>query len=729
MVFSLKKENRNKSQPSHVVEINRIAWVKYRNLYTKIIFDAKKVKDVDDFKKEVKKQLQLDVIAALISFQNSKGSPIRMEIDQPLPMSFENKKDALHIDIATLTDSQSSSRDELYFQPRQTPGDKDVPSLEELIDAAERKPCNTKAKYAVGSWVEYLTLCMQWKIGFVKDVTRKSPQCWDWTSKQSEEPMWDYYYNVSDVIMLPEWKLRTTKKGLNAIFGSRPWLWQQYAILKLENILQFDEHHPLDFEKLECHMIGYEWFHDWLNAPENHVFQKFYEEQTIYAQDALKTHLLKPFIRIDYINNASDGDDWTLDSEVSLYTYISVMGSGWISSFAAIFVQMVAPVILMHSCVTTTPRLAVKGGGWDISMDTICSKTGSFEGKVLTIAVFVVYLLKIVPYTMASLRNLLGNADNVSSRISSLRTRIWFLGRDTFSQQIGYKVEIYMNTGYTALLYLINLAILYLSDSVSDILYNALAIEFIARLDEEACGIWWDNDGRWMHAGVIELIIRSSLQLDWLNNPKKISSKFEINEENTSIESLENAECASRDSQNQTYNMLPERLSEKMNEKLTRWKENPKIVHFGFLEKILYQIGIIKTGMFHRHNDFYTWSIWEKLLYAPKVPTSGRLDTSPATRSRRISERNTFIEKIEFHELTSVQMAQFKKDSSLILHILNVLFLGDMFRSLRCACQSKSLLQVIMSLFDSMIKWILYFILALFPLLVFSGSFFVGLCY
>eukprot|EP00968_Pinguiococcus_pyrenoidosus_P018845 scaffold1954_cov268-Pinguiococcus_pyrenoidosus.AAC.282 len=66
--------------------------------------------------------------------------------------------------------------------------------------------------------------------------------------------------------------------------------------------------------------------------------------------------------------------------------------------------------------------------------------------------------------------------------------------------------------------------ILFNTTDATDILLNALAIEFIAELDEEiAAADWWDPERRYIQAGTVELTIRSTLRMHLLEDYREVS--------------------------------------------------------------------------------------------------------------------------------------------------------------------------------------------------------------
>jgi len=61
----------------------------------------------------------------------------------------------------------------------------------------------------------------------------------------------EYYYDCGYHYKRLQGKfIRSPEEGLRAIFGDRPWLWQQYALLRFEEKVRFQEGHVDDFENL-----------------------------------------------------------------------------------------------------------------------------------------------------------------------------------------------------------------------------------------------------------------------------------------------------------------------------------------------------------------------------------------------------------------------------------------------------------------------------------------------
>ena len=112
------------------------------------------------------------------------------------------------------------------------------------------------SRYKPGDWVEVEGdnmivegNDMTWGLNMITRVIRQAPDDWDWNAPENEgkEPMWTFKYKVGDYRDIDETQMRSPEEGLRAVFGSRPWVWQQWAILKVEQKLRFQEGHQDDF--------------------------------------------------------------------------------------------------------------------------------------------------------------------------------------------------------------------------------------------------------------------------------------------------------------------------------------------------------------------------------------------------------------------------------------------------------------------------------------------------
>jgi len=73
--------------------------------------------------------------------------------------------------------------------------------------------------------------------------------------------------------------------------------------------------------------------------------------------------------------------------------------------------------------------------------------------------------------------------------------------------------------------------ILYTGEAI-EIVLNALAFTFIARIDEDLTKSgWYDPEKRWVTAGAQTVAMQTHLKLRYLSSPKLFSQHFDIHEE------------------------------------------------------------------------------------------------------------------------------------------------------------------------------------------------------
>jgi hypothetical protein len=95
------------------------------------------------------------------------------------------------------------------------------------------------------------------------------------------EPKWTYKYNAGSDRNVDAYDLRAPESGLKAVFGKRPWVWQQWALLKVEAKMRFQEGHQDDFVELDLQKYASDLWQQWLEEPENADFRKVYFDDRI----------------------------------------------------------------------------------------------------------------------------------------------------------------------------------------------------------------------------------------------------------------------------------------------------------------------------------------------------------------------------------------------------------------------------------------------------------------
>lgn len=159
------------------------------------------------------------------------------------------------------------------------------------------------------------------------------------------------YYDVGLRRRLRKYEIRKPQEGLVRIFGYRPWIWQQYALLKVEQQLRFQPGNHHDFERFNIPLFARDLWFDWLHNPKNEDFKKYSDDPRINScQDDLFDHIMKPFHFLDDIRRE---DDWDFESEeVSIFTYWGLIGSGATICIICIFLQICIPLILLVNTVS-----------------------------------------------------------------------------------------------------------------------------------------------------------------------------------------------------------------------------------------------------------------------------------------------------------------------------------------------------------------------------------------
>ena len=139
----------------------------------------------------------------------------------------------------------------------------------------------------------------------------------------------DFFYNSGYHKFIPEFKVRASKEGLLMVFGGMPFLWQQYTLLRYENLVRFQENSEFDFENLDPVLFAKKQFNLWIK---NSSFKEVFYDPKLNqgTRDKLTDHLYKPFLLLDKMR-AGDDEEFHFDEgddSVSAFTYLSILGSG-----------------------------------------------------------------------------------------------------------------------------------------------------------------------------------------------------------------------------------------------------------------------------------------------------------------------------------------------------------------------------------------------------------------
>ena len=174
----------------------------------------------------------------------------------------------------------TSRLEQLITQEFPTKGQ--VPRPSQLIPKLGKLPRN-RSVHSPGDWVEIEGLDMKWRLDMITRVIKIAPDTFDWNDPayMKVEPTWTFKYNAGSDRNVDAYDLRAPESGLKAVFGKRPWVWQQWALLKVEAKMRFQEGHQDDFVELDLQKYASDLWQQWLEEPENADFREVYFDDRI----------------------------------------------------------------------------------------------------------------------------------------------------------------------------------------------------------------------------------------------------------------------------------------------------------------------------------------------------------------------------------------------------------------------------------------------------------------
>jgi len=233
-----------------------------------------------------------------------------------------------------------------------------TPTVKDLIHIGESRQGKDQPRYHPAEWVEVLGNDMKWRLRVITRVVKQASSDYNWkveSPAQDDNDGWVYTYQAGAEKNLPEHRLRAPQHGLQALFGLRPWLWQQWAMLKLEEKMRFQENHPDDFVILSAQCYAMQLWNEWLEHPRNQEFKSVFYDDRIgdFGRTQLLGHILYPFVLIDKLTTSDELWNLQDDPNVSVYTYQSLHGAYFHISFTVFLIQVTIPAILSYDITKT----------------------------------------------------------------------------------------------------------------------------------------------------------------------------------------------------------------------------------------------------------------------------------------------------------------------------------------------------------------------------------------
>eukprot|EP00586_Coscinodiscus_wailesii_P020069 CAMPEP_0172493602 /NCGR_PEP_ID=MMETSP1066-20121228/25020_1 /TAXON_ID=671091 /ORGANISM="Coscinodiscus wailesii, Strain CCMP2513" /LENGTH=675 /DNA_ID=CAMNT_0013263825 /DNA_START=123 /DNA_END=2147 /DNA_ORIENTATION=- len=585
-----------------------------------------------------------------------------------------------------------------------------VPTPCQLINLGKAHP--NQSRYKPGDWVEVEGLDMIWRVNMITRVVKRAPDDWDWNAPQNEgkEPNWIFTYNAGSIRNIAEEDLRSPEEGLKTVFGHGPWVWQQWALLKVEDKIRFQEGHQDDFAEKDIQKLAADLWDQWLDHPENIEFKTLFEDERIgdYGRSELETHIQKPFNLIDRITEDCDEWDFMNDENISVFTYLSCLGSGLPTVCLVLVLQIGIPIILVWSVFTKQ----------SLECDDKPLDSEVLKASAMCVAVFSYYLVSVFPNAYTQFYNVSGPADSTFSRILSLRRQLWLNANDTIAQMLGYKLDIYMNASYTCLLSMLNIYILTQTNDALEILLNALAFFFIERIDEDIVrSDWYDPKKNWISAAAVQLVMQTNIDLRSLKSSKIFSEKFAIEQDileqacDNDPRLFKNRSLAEMDRDNTAFMSDEERIEHMsgaiaerigINYVVNEYKK-PR-VYFGIIERFLTP-WTTTYPLFERTTSYQTWSRWEKVLYLSTVPNIDEIFSTDDDGAHRLN-KDLNMKQDEKREILNLQEDEDSRDwVRFIQHYLNVISFRDMAYAMKPAWEVRNYGSMLFRLIDGFVNW------------------------
>jgi hypothetical protein len=243
-------------------------------------------------------------------------------------------------------------------------------TLGEIIENTLLDRSHKTHRYDIGEWIEVLGPSMKYRLERVENVIR---------IKDHDSDGDQFIYETSVDHKLKENQIRWPREALQRVFGMSPWVWRQWAGMKIEKKLKFHEGDPDDFELLDIRAYAFELWELWLADKRNACFKELYERVGISGQKELVDHIMSPFKLMHDIVTNNNGR-WDLaEAERSMFTYMSLLGTRFIDAFIVFLLQCSIPIILFFYY--TSPQRQSE----DIAVGT----------RAMLFAVMVYYLFKL----------------------------------------------------------------------------------------------------------------------------------------------------------------------------------------------------------------------------------------------------------------------------------------------------------------------------------------------
>ena len=183
-------------------------------------------------------------------------------------------------------------------------------------------------------------------------------------------------------------------------------------------------------------------------------FHAFDDEPGV--QEALLAWVLEPFAALDMITGGEEDDGWDFDEEpLSYYTYVSVVGGGYLVAMITAFVQITLPITLFYGVIHQE------------ILENFESVPGLRGPAAPTTAADPLRRAHVHHDDRAVADRALHEQGRERGQrhleLNSLRQVITDKNEDTYGQKWGFKLDIFCNTAYVGILYTMNIFLVFFS--------------------------------------------------------------------------------------------------------------------------------------------------------------------------------------------------------------------------------------------------------------------------
>lgn len=594
---------------------------------------------------------------------------------------------------------------------------------------------STLRELKAGDWVEVQGGDLIWRLSMIGSVIK---------SQDMNEGTVVSFYKIGSAYV-DESHFRVSEIGLRRLFGSGPWIWQQWALLKLEHILRFQIQHRCDFEEFETLVFVEALWDNWLSHEDNDEFRKLFDDARIgkMGRKHLEANIFTPFEEIAKVSNIDHR--WNFETtSVSVYSYLSILGQGSLIPLLAFFLQIGIPIVLASSIedqevfkqeVGVRERIeAFYCGSSETDEGEMC-KLDYFLARSMVFLMVLLYMIQVQPAAYSEFRQVVGyETDTALGRLKGVRRLVRLQLKGRILQRIGDVLDSFMNTSYVYLLYGLNILNILKNASPLDTLLNSLALEFVFQIDESISGnIWFDSSKRYIMAGAIELIIQEALDTESLMDLQLFSAKYNVPEK-TLLEACSgdhnifwNKSQAKIDVEDVRFMSKGERIDHETAQ-IAREKHN-----FAAYEDLVkspahFSIRLWKKnkgGTFNHFKKLRTWSRWDKVLFIFDVPNLNNIFDN---------ERGlTVLDELGREEVIYKDIGTLHyngNDDLFFWHFIDVITFNRTFRLLKAGIRRSHFgnYRLIALLAHELIEWPAYLLTLLFPAYLFSVFFMLPLC-